>query len=106
MILREPGQEIKEKTAPASVASRLLPAPELSGGLKTRFSCHPQRRQVSQLPGRQILRFIQNWWHRLSRLRQGIRLIRHTGWKPAPPKAAGGDARPTGLFMIYAGQSP
>ena len=27
--------------------------------------------------------------------------VRPTGWKPALPKAAGTEARPTGLFIIY-----
>ena len=31
----------------------------------------------------------------------GILPVRRTGWKPVPPKVAGTEARPTGLFMIY-----
>ena len=27
--------------------------------------------------------------------------VRQTGWKPVPPKAAGTEARPTNLFMLY-----
>jgi hypothetical protein len=27
--------------------------------------------------------------------------VRQTGWKPVPPKAAGTEARPTKLFIIY-----
>jgi hypothetical protein len=31
----------------------------------------------------------------------GILPVRGTGWKPVLPKAAGAEARPTGLFIIY-----